>query len=204
MRHTRFLAIPLVMIFVMACGLSNGIQQLQQAVTKLPGALTSMPTVMGAISTMSAGTPIPGTLGVSLDVTKSVLLASQQLTFTDGTTGGQPESVAKLTNTAAATFPVIAAGFQAEFIGNPASLSKIKVTIPRSEDKKTVDEGVGVLNVIFSGILPPDVQLGLLTWSTQNYANVPVGGQQQTTFGNFQFTLARTQTVMTLDVDPVK
>jgi hypothetical protein len=210
MRNTRWLVFPILAFFLLACSLSNGIQQLQQAVTKLPAALTSMPTTMGVVSTVAAGqiqpagTAIPGTLGVSLETAKAVLSATQQFAFADGTTGGQPETVATLINGAASTFPTIAAGFKAELIGNPASLSKIKVTIPRDDQKATAEEGVGVLNILFTGMLPPDVQLGFLAWSAQNYANVQVGGQQQVTFGSFQFTMARSQTDMTVDVDPVK
>ncbi len=36
MRHTRLLIIPFVMLFILACGLSNGIQQIQQAATNFP------------------------------------------------------------------------------------------------------------------------------------------------------------------------
>ncbi len=208
MRFARYLLIPVLMFSLLGCGLISGIQQ---AANQLPSALTGMPTMMGAVSTMAAGqapgssgTAIPGTLGVSLDTTETVLKITNQFAFTAGTTGGQTETVATLTNTAAATFPTIANGFKAEYIGDPASLSKIKVTIPRTDQATTADEGVGVLNILFTGTLPPDVQLAFLTWSGQNYANVAVGGQQQTTIGKFQFTLARTQTDMTLDVDPAK
>jgi len=205
MRTARYLLIPVVLFALLGCGLANGLQQLQQAVTQLPAALTSMPTMEGAVSTMAAGsgTPLPGTLGVALSTVETVLQVTGQFSFTGGTTGGQPESVATLTNMAASTFPTIAAGFKAEYIGDPASLSKIKVTIPRNDQATSADEGVGVLNLLFTGTLPPEVQLAFLTWSAQNYAGVPVGGQQQTTIGNFQFTLARSQTDMTVDIDPV-
>ena len=49
MGQPRLLAIPFVMFFILACGLTNGIQQIQSAVTQLPGVLTSMPTAMGAL-----------------------------------------------------------------------------------------------------------------------------------------------------------
>ena len=44
MRHTRLLIIPFVMLFILACGLSNGIRQIEQAATNLPDLLTSAPT----------------------------------------------------------------------------------------------------------------------------------------------------------------
>ena len=94
MRLTRFLAIPLVMLFVLACGITNGIQQ---AATQLPGILTSVPTTMGAVETLSAqqsssncpATPTTGGLGISLDTIKTVLQITNQFTFTDGTVDGQ-------------------------------------------------------------------------------------------------------------------
>ncbi len=206
MRIVRWFVIPVLLFALLGCGVVNS---LQQAASEVPALLTSMPTTEGALSTMAAvqgasGTAVPGTLGVSLQTAEMILSATQQFSFTNGTAGNRPEVVATLTNAAASTFPTVASGFKAEFIGDPASLSEIKVTIPRDATQTSADEGVGVLNILFSGMLPPDVQLSFLTWSAQNYANVPVGGQQQTTIGNFQFTLSRSQTAMTLDVLPVK
>lgn len=212
MRQTRLLAIPVIMFFVLACGLSNGIQQIQSAVTQLPGVLTSMPTELGGIETAASaqtsstcGTSTPGGLGITLDKVKSVLQLTQQVTFTDGTVNGQPVSTATLSSTTASTFPTISNGFSAQFIGDPCNLSEIKVTTPRTDQQSTVDEGIAVLNILFAGFMPPEVDLPLLTWLSQNYGKVPVSGQEQTTIGQMQFTLQRSNTnTMTLDIVPVK
>jgi hypothetical protein len=210
MGKTRYFVIPLVMVFLMACGLSTGIQQIQQAATQLPGILTSAPTTLGAIATSAAlsssacGTSTSGGLGIALDNAKMVLELTQQVTFTEGTVDGQPASTATLTSTAASAFPAIATGFSAQFIGDPCNLSRILVTAPRTDQQDTADQGMGIINVLISGFMPLDVQLPLLTWLTQNYADIPVGGQQQTTIGTMQFTLQRTQTEMTLEVVPAK
>jgi hypothetical protein len=210
MGKNRYFVIPLVMVFLMACGLSNGIQQIQQAATQLPGILTSAPTALGAIETSVAqsssacGTSTSGGLGIGLANAKTVLELTQQVTFTEGIVEGQPVSTATLTSTAASAFPAIATGFSAQFIGDPCNLTRILVTAPRTDQQDTADQGMGIINVLISGFMPLDVQLPLLTWLTQNYADVPVGGQQQTTIGTMQFTLQRTQTEMTLEVVPAK
>ncbi len=213
MRHTRLLIIPFVMLFILACGLSNGIQQLEQAATNLPDLLTSAPTAFGAIETAVAsvvptsscvGTPTAGNLGLQMDQARSVLQATGQFTFTDGSVNGQPASTATLASTAAGAFSAISSGFSAQFIGDPCNLSEIKVTIPRTDQQATVDEGVAVSTTLFSGILPPEVTLGFFTWMAQNYGNMTVGGQQQTTFGKIQFTLQRDQTNMLVDVLPAR
>ncbi|HTX92881.1 MAG TPA: hypothetical protein VMC09_16845 [Anaerolineales bacterium] len=212
MRHPRLLFVPLVMLFVLACGLTNGIQQMQQAVTQLPGMLTSMPTAMGAMETSAAGaqssgncpaTPTSGGLGFGLANAKAVLTMTQQFTFTDGTVNGQPASTATLASGSAGTFSSLANGFSAQFIGDPCNLSEVTVTMPRV-DQATIDQGIGVANILFAAILPPDVQVAFTTWLTQKYSKVPVGGQEQTTISNLQFTLKRTQASMILDILPAK
>jgi hypothetical protein len=107
-----------------------------------------------------------------------------------------------LTTDGASTFPAIAQGFTAQFIGDPCNLSRITITIPRTDQQNTADQGVGILNIVLAGTLPPDVQLSFLTWVAQNYPNVPVSGQQQTTIKTFQFTLQRNPTSMVLDIVP--
>ena len=213
MRHTRLLIIPLIMLFLIACGLSNGIQQIQQAATQLPGLLTSAPTELGAVETAVAsvqptsncpGTPSAGGLGVRLDNARTVLQMTQQFTFTDGTVNGQPASTATIASAASGTLSAISAGFSAVFIGDSCNLSEIKVTIPRTDQQTTVDQGIEVTTVLFSAVLPPETTLGFITWLSQNYANVTVGSQQQTTFGKIQFTLQRDQTNMVLDVLPAQ
>jgi hypothetical protein len=210
MRHSRLLIIPFLMLFIMACGLSNAVQQVE---TQLPGALTNAPTALGFVETAVAsvvptssctGTPSGAGLGLQLDVTRAVLEKTGQFTFTESTANGQPVSTATLASTAAGTFSAISSGFSAQFIGDVCNLAEIKMTIPRTDQQATVDQGIGVTTVLFSGILPPEVTLGLFTWLAQNYGNVTVGGQQQTTFGKFQFTLQRDQANMTLDVLPAQ
>ena len=49
-----------------------------------------------------------------------------------------------------------------------------------------------------------DIQVPPLTWLAQNYTNVPVSGQKQTTIGKMQFTLSRTQNEMNLEILPAK
>ena len=209
MRSYRFLAIPLVMLFILACGLTNGIQGIA---TQIPGVLTSMPTALGAVETISAqqsssncpSTPSAGGLGISLYNVKSILEITNQVTFTDGTVNGQPASTATLSQSAAATFPTLSSGFSALFIGDPCNLTEIKVTIPRTDQQATVDEGMGLINIIFAGFMPPEVQLPMVAWLVQEYGAVPVGGQQQKTFGTIMATLSRTASEMVLDIVPAK
>jgi hypothetical protein len=171
-----------------------------------------MPTELGGIETAASAqtssdctTTTPGGLGITLDKVKSVLQITQQVTFTDGTVNGQPVSTGTLSSTSASTFPSISNGFSAQFIGDPCNLSEIKVTTPRTDQQSTVDEGIGILNILFAGFMPPEVDLPLLTWLSENYGNVPVSGQAQTTIGQMQFTLQRSKTnTITLDILPVK
>ena len=139
-----------------------------------------------------------------MDTTRTVLQMTQQFAFADGTADGQPAVIATLTTTGASTFPEIAQGFSAQFIGDVCNLSRITVTVPRSDQQDTVDQGETVLNIVLTGTLPPDVQLTFVTWLTQNYSTVAVSGQQQTTIKNMQFTLQRNQTSMVLDIVPAK
>jgi len=209
MRLTRFLAIPFVMLFILACGLTNGIQQ---AATQLPGILTSAPTALGAMETVAAAqssgncpaTPTAGGLGISLDTVKTVLQITNQFTFTDGTVDGQTASTVTLTSTAAASFQDIANGFSAVFIGDPCNIGKITVTIPRTDQQASVDQGMGLVTILFAAVMPAGAQIPFITWLTQEYAAMPVGGQQQTTIGTMQFTLQRSQTEMVLDIVPAQ
>ena len=182
------------------------------ASTVLPALLTSVPTAQGLVETAAAqlptsacpGTPTAGGLGISMDTARTVLQMTQQFAFADGTANGQPAVIVTLTTDGASTFPAIAQGFSAQFIGDPCDLSQISVTIPRTDQQDTADQGVIVLNSVLAGTLPTDVQLTFLSWVTQNYPTVPVSGQQQTTIKNMQFTLQRNQTSMVLDILPAK
>ena len=208
MRNTKLLAIPLVMVLVLACGLSNGIQLVT---TQLPEILTSAPTTIGAVETLSAqqsssncpSTPTAGGLGISIYPIKSVIQSTGQFTQTDGTVDSKPASTVTLAQAAAALFPDIANGFSAQFIGDPCNLSEIKVNIPRTDQQASVDQGIGLINILLAGVMPGGTQIPFVTWLTQEYASLPVGGQQQTTFGTIQATLQRNQTTMILDIIPV-
>jgi hypothetical protein len=209
MHRTRLLAIPLVMIFVMACGLTNGISGLA---TQLPGILTSIPTDMGAVQTLSAqqsttncpATPTAPGLGISLDQVKTLLQVTQQFVFTDGTANGKPDSTATLGPTLTASFPDIAAGFSAQFIGDPCNISELTISMPRTDKQATVDQALGIVNVLVVAFLPSGDQLAVLNWLTQNYGTIKVGESVHQTFGSMQFTLTRSQTEMVIDTVPAK
>ena len=213
MRPIRFLFIPLIMLFMLACGLTNGIQQIQQVASQLPDLLTSAPTALGALETLAAtalpsnqcpATPSAGGLGVALVNAKAVLQVSGQFTFTEDSLNGQPVATATLASVAASTFSAVSSGFSAQFIGDPCNLSAIKMVIPRTDQQETVDQGMGVVNIVLGSTLPPGVQISLFTWLSQNYSSLAVSDQQQTTLNNMQFTLRRDQTSMLLDILPAQ
>jgi hypothetical protein len=183
------------------------------ASTEVPALLTALPTGQGMLETLAAGqtgssncpsTPTAGGLGVSMNTAKSVFQIAQQFTIANGSVGGQPAAIVTLTPSGASSFPAIAQGFTAQFIGDPCNLSRISITIPRTDQQDTADQGVSILNLVIIGTLPIDVQLAFFTWLTQNYPTVPVSGQQQTTIKTFQFNLQRNQTSMVLDILPAK
>ena len=181
------------------------------AATEMPALLTGVPTAEGMLATLQAqqsaagtcpNTPTPGGLGVSINTAKTILQITQQFALADGTANGQPATIVTLTPTGASSFPAIAQGFTAQFIGDPCNLSKVTVTVPRTDQSDSVDQGTSVLNIVLTGTLPPDVQLSFLTWASDNYSKVPVSGQLQTTIKTFQFTLQRNQTSMVLNITP--
>ena len=182
------------------------------AASEVPALLTSAPTAQGFIETTAAqlptsaciGTPTAGGLGISLDTTKTILQMSQQFTLANGTANGQPAVIATLTPSGASTFPAIAQGFSAQYIGDVCNLDQISINVPRADQQDSSDQGVSILNIVLTGTLPVDVQLSFFTWVAQNYPTVPVSGQQQTTIKTFQFTLQRNQTSMVLDIVPAK
>ena len=192
---------------------STDLPALQTAAsTALPAFLTSVPTAQGFIETAAAqiptsacaGTPTSGGLGISMDTARTVLQTTQQFAFAEGTVDGQPAVTVTLTANGASTLPAIAQGFSAQLIGDPCNLSRISITIPRSDQQDTVDQGVSVLTIVLVGMLPLDAQFNFLSWVTQNYSGMAVSGRQQTTIKNMQFTLQRNQTSMLLDIVPVK
>ncbi len=209
MHRTRLLAIPLVMVFLLACGLTNGISGIA---TQLPGILTSAPTELGAVETLAAqqssnncpATPTTGGLGISLSQVKSILEPTQQFVFSDGTLNGQPASTATLGAILKASFPDIAAGFSAKFIGDPCNISELIISMPRTDKQATVDQALGIVNVLVVAFLPSGDQLAVLNWLTQNYGSIKVGESVQKTLGSMQFTLTRSQTEMVIDTVPAK
>lgn len=213
MRTIRWLVLPFLLLFLLGCGLLSGIQDIKNvATTQLPEILTSAPTAQGFIETLAAqptSSPCPGGqaaggLGVSLDNAKTVLQATGQFTFTDGTVDGQPAAIVTLASSGASTYSAISNGYSAQFIGNPCNLSRIVVIAPYTGQQETVDQGVAAAGALFAAILPLDIQISLLPWLAQNYANVPVSGQQQTIIKNMKFTLQRNQDVMRLEIVPAQ
>jgi hypothetical protein len=210
MRTFVWLAIPFLFLLAMACGLCSGIQNIQNAAsTQLPAILTSVPTTQGMIETAMAvptsvcGTPASGGLGVGLDKARAVLQATGQFTFTEGTVDGQPVSTATLSSSGAPSYSAISGGFSAQFIGDPCNLSKVLIKTPYTDQQETVNQGLAAATVLFSALMPLDVQLPLMTWLAQNYTTVPVSGQKQTTIKNMQFTLQRSANEMTFEIIPV-
>jgi hypothetical protein len=215
MRQTKIrymvlrISISILLLAMLACNAATGIQA---AETEVPAMITAAPTVLGPMATAAAqftppavGTsaPVPaGTLGISLADVRTVMDPTQQFTFKNGKVNGKPAAIASLSASAATTMPGLVDTFSAEFIGDPASLSEIKVHAPYSQDKTSIQTGITMITVLFSGILPPDVLLSFIPWITQNYSTVAVGAPKNMTAGKMKFVLSRTQTVVTLDIVP--
>jgi len=205
MRIARYLVIPVFLVALLGCGLTNGIQQ---EVNQLPAALTSMPTAMEAMSTMAAGqlpaanaAPSAGGLNIALDSVKKVQ-QSGRFSFTDTTENGQPVSTAVLTTLTKNEAPGVGDKFSARFIGNPADLSQILVTVPTTQDPATAFSEIGLIGDVLSSGLSTDVKTTFIPWLTQSYTALAPGGEKQTTIQNLQFTLKESQTEITLEVDP--
>jgi hypothetical protein len=226
-----FLFGTMIFIVACSCGLLPSVQGLQNAATTalpalqtavstdlpalqtaaasaMPALLTSVPTAQDMLETLAAssnpctGTPTAGGLGISLNTTRTVLQMTQQFAIADGSANGQPAAIVTLTQAGASSFPAIAQGFNAQFIGSDCNLSRISISIPRTDQQDTADQGVSVVNIILAGTLPADIQFPFLTWVATNYPSVPVAGQQKTIIKTYQFTLQRDQTKMLLDIVP--
>jgi hypothetical protein len=205
-------SISVLLLAMLACNAANGIQLAQ---TELPAMMTAVPTMLGPVGTAAAeftppaipntgGTTTPGGLGIALKDVRTVMDASQQFTFTDGSADGKPAAIANLSASAAANMPGLAQSFSAVFIGDPANLSEIKITVPNSSDQAAVDAGTTMMTVLLTGILPPDVLISFVPWLTQNYSSLPVDESKTMTAKNIIFTLSRTQSVTVLDLAPAK
>jgi hypothetical protein len=205
------IALPLFLLVSLGCGLASGIQQLQSAATQLPGVLTSAPTMLGPMETAAAQYTPPsgssssgGTQGFSLTNAKLILQMTQQFEFKDGTVDGKQASIATLSASGKAALPAMGSAFSAAFIGDPQNLDSIKITAPRDSSQDSVDQAIGLDNVILTGLLPTDVSVSFATWLTENYAGVAVGGKMDKTIGSMQFTLERTSDTETLTVTPTR
>jgi hypothetical protein len=199
------LSLSLLMMFMAACTGGIGIENTQinipSSVTKPTAAIgdnetatVEFPTMTELTSTPSNGTLSASGLSINLEDIKSVMLVTQRFAFTDSTVDNKPVSIAKLTPASAANFPTFETGFSAAFIGNPENLNEIKITVPRTEDQTTGNDGVGLMTMMFASVLPTDVQSQFLTWINQNYVTMPVGASKEITVKNFKFTLSRTST----------
>ena len=211
-RFKIFSSISILVIAMLSC---NAVTGIQAAMTEVPAMETAAPTVLGPIGTAAAeftppavstnSTTAPaGTLGISLTDVRTVMDATQQFTFKDGSVDGKSAAIATLSSSAAASMPGLAENFSAVFIGDPANLSEIKITVPNSNDKTAVNTGLAMVTALFSGILPPDVLFSFLPWMAQNYTSVAVGSSQDLTVKNMKFTLSKTNTATVLDIVPVK
>ena len=211
----RFKILSSISILVIATLACNAVTGIQAAMTEVPAMETAAPTVLGPIGTAAAeftppavstnSTTAPaGTLGISLTDVRTVMDATQQFTFKDGSVDGKSAAIATLSSSAAASMPGLAENFSAVFIGDPANLSEIKITVPNSNDKTAVNTGLAMVTALFSGILPPDVLFSFLPWMAQNYTSVAVGSSQDLTVKNMKFTLSKTNTATVLDIVPVK
>ena len=216
------LSFSLLMLVTLACSLFSNLQAIQTQIptlqTQIPAMITAAPTMLGPLETAAAQVtppvmptdsssdtknPGPG-LGISIEKVKSVLEASQQFTFTDGTVDGQPAMTARLSSTFATSMPGLAENFSAVFIGDPQDVNTIRVSVPGSEDQVAIQAGMSMLTVIFAGILPADAMISALPWITENYSKIPVGGSKEMTSGNFKFILSKTETIVILDIVAVE
>jgi hypothetical protein len=215
MRRVRIaFSLSILVLAMLACNAATGLRTAQ---TEIPAMLTAAPTMLGPLGTAAAEFTPPvmptdassgdssapaGGLGIKLDDVKLVMEATQQFTFTDGSVDGQPAAIASMSPSAATSMPALADGFSATFIGDPANLSKIKLSLPYAEDQTAVQAGLGLVTVIFSSILPSDELFSFLPWITENYSKIPVGGSEELTTKNLKFTLSRTQADVLLDILP--
>jgi hypothetical protein len=202
MNVKRLLFIPVIVLFTMACGLTNGIQQIKEAVTSAPGAISAVETAAAGENSIVCGAPTPGGMNINTVNARAVLQITGLVNFEDSTVNGSPETTMTLTDTGAGTYPAIAEGASVEFIGESCNLSLVHLVIPRTDQQETVDQGLGILNFVLAASMPLDVQLPLLTWLNDNYASLAVGSETQTTLGSINFTMQRTSTEMILEATP--
>jgi len=133
-----------------------------------------------------------------------VLQMSKEFDFSTATVAGQPATIGKLNGVGASSFPAVADGFSIQLIGSPNNLSLIRLTLPRSDNAETVQQGLSLASVICAGLFPPDRLPQILAWLNQSYAPMTVGGNAQTQIKNAQLTLKRDASSMILEIVPQK
>jgi len=217
MRQTRIVFVVSTLLLVsLACNAVNGLRMAQ---TEIPAMITAAPTVLGPLGTAAAEftppanvTDMPGTaaanstsgLGIALADVKSVMESTKQFSFADGIVDGQQATIASLSPSVSENMPGLADSFSAAFIGDPANLGEIKIKVPYSEDQAAITTGVSMLTVLFAGILPPTALISFIPWINDKYAKLPAGGSEELVSGKLKFTLSRTETIIMLDLVPVK
>jgi hypothetical protein len=166
-----------------------------------PGAVVNAP---GQSSPGFGSVPTPGGPVIALANVLGVLQMSKQYDFSTGTVAGQPATFAKLNGQGAASFPAVADGLSIELIGDPNNLSSILITIPRSDNAETAQQGLSAASVICAGLFPPDKLAQILAWLNQSYIPMTVSGKEQTKIQNVQMTLERDASSMILEIVPLK
>jgi hypothetical protein len=186
MRLLRWFIGVCLLLPLLGCNLASDIRMVPQAFTQVPG-----------VGTL----PAAGGLGISAEAVRTALQKTQQFNLSDDTLIGQPALMVALSPAGGQAFPLLAAGFSAAFIGDPANLSKIVFTIPRTDEQASVDQGLGLMKTISAGCMPAGVQARFMTWLTKYYAS-PGEPVQQTIIGNWLFTLSRPGIQMDLNIVP--
>lgn len=146
-----------------------------------------------------SGTAVPGTLGISLNSIEIMMEPSGGYTFSQGVTGSQPETVAKLAGNDPTISRAMVSDFKVELIGNPSSLSQIKITVPLSDTTS-----MNMLDIETKTVLPGNENPQFTPWLDQTYPTLAVGAPQQTTISTYLFTLSCNQTDVILQIDPAK
>ena len=207
----------MLVLATLACNAVAGLQNIQTEIpsmmtavpsmmTAVPAMMTAVPTMLDSLPTVSSSDAVPSTggLGIDIEKVKAVLEATKQFTFTDSSVDGQPALVAGLSSDLATAMPMVAESFSAVFIGDPKDISEIRISVPSSEDQAAVQTGLGMVTVIFAGILPTDSLISFLPWITENYTKLPVGATEEMTAGKMKFTLSKSETTVLLVIVPAK
>jgi hypothetical protein len=209
MHKPRWMIIlPVLLLTSLGCGLTSGIQEMQKAATQLPGMLTAAPTMLGPMETAAAkytpesdATPSGDGLGIPFSRPEAVMKLTQQFNFESGTVNDKPTVTATLTSTGEAAFSHVK-NFKAEFIGDPANLSRIVVTAA-SGDETVMQENSALATIVIGSSLPPDSKFEFLAWFSSKYASVQTDGTQETTIKNIHFTMKIEDDNFIIELEPV-